>query len=55
MFTGVFGALLGGVLLKWLPLRTPLARARCSAWAPTVQASAGPMKWAAKRAPSRAW
>src|SRR5450830_1909038 len=26
MFTGVFGALLGGVLLKWLPLRTPLAR-----------------------------
>src|SRR5471032_2254897 len=26
MFTGVFGAMLGGVLLKWLPLRTPLAR-----------------------------
>jgi putative effector of murein hydrolase len=26
MFTGVFGAALGGTLLKWLPLRTPLAR-----------------------------
>lgn len=26
MFTGVLGALLGGVLLKYLPLRTPLAR-----------------------------
>jgi putative effector of murein hydrolase len=26
MFTGVFGAMLGGVLLKWLPLRTALAR-----------------------------
>ena len=26
MFTGVFGAMLGGVLLKWLPLRTPMAR-----------------------------
>lgn len=26
MFTGVFGAILGGVLLKWLPLRSPLAR-----------------------------
>ncbi|NMY96673.1 LrgB family protein [Pseudomonas proteolytica] len=26
MFTGVFGALLGGVLLKWLPLRSALAR-----------------------------
>ena len=26
MFTGVFGALLGGVLLKWLPLRSSLAR-----------------------------
>ncbi|MCS3471359.1 putative effector of murein hydrolase [Pseudomonas sp. JUb42] len=26
MFTGVFGAALGGVLLKWLPLRSALAR-----------------------------
>ncbi|MGY2442190.1 LrgB family protein [Pseudomonas allokribbensis] len=26
MFTGVFGAMLGGVLLKWLPLRSALAR-----------------------------
>ncbi|KIU53597.1 MULTISPECIES: LrgB family protein [Pseudomonas] len=26
MFTGVLGALMGGVLLKYLPLRTPLAR-----------------------------
>ncbi|WP_060483047.1 MULTISPECIES: LrgB family protein [unclassified Pseudomonas] len=26
MFTGVLGALFGGVLLRWLPLRTPLAR-----------------------------
>lgn len=26
MLTGTFGALLGGVLLKWLPLRTTLAR-----------------------------
>nr|WP_194718593.1 LrgB family protein [Pseudomonas typographi] len=26
MFTGVFGAMLGGVLLRWLPLRSPLAR-----------------------------
>lgn len=26
MFTGVFGALLGGVLLRWLPLRSALAR-----------------------------
>lgn len=26
MFTGVLGAMLGGVLLKFLPLRTPLAR-----------------------------
>lgn len=26
MFTGVFGALLGGILLKWLPLRSALAR-----------------------------
>ena len=26
MFTGVFGALLGGILLKWLPLRSSLAR-----------------------------
>ncbi|MNO74571.1 Inner membrane protein YohK [compost metagenome] len=26
MFTGVFGAMLGGILLKWLPLRTALAR-----------------------------
>jgi putative effector of murein hydrolase len=26
MCTGVFGALLGGVLLKWLPLRSTLAR-----------------------------
>lgn len=26
MFTGVLGAMLGGVLLRWLPLRTPLAR-----------------------------
>jgi len=26
MITGVFGATLGGVLLRWLPLRTPLAR-----------------------------
>ena len=26
MFTGVLGAMLGGVLLKYLPLRTPLAR-----------------------------
>lgn len=30
MFTGVLGALMGGVLLKYLPLRTPLARGRCS-------------------------
>ncbi|WPP00717.1 LrgB family protein [Pseudomonas sp. HR96] len=26
MFTGVFGAMLGGILLKWLPLQSPLAR-----------------------------
>ncbi|WP_426810595.1 LrgB family protein [Pseudomonas sp. WOUb67] len=26
MFTGVLGAMFGGVLLRWLPLRTPLAR-----------------------------
>ncbi|MBK5375976.1 LrgB family protein [Pseudomonas sp. TH43] len=26
MFTGVIGAMLGGVLLKWLPLRSALAR-----------------------------
>jgi len=26
MFTGVFGAMLGGILLKWLPLRSALAR-----------------------------
>lgn len=26
MFTGVFGALMGGILLKWLPLRSSLAR-----------------------------
>lgn len=26
MFTGIFGALLGGILLKWLPLRSALAR-----------------------------
>jgi predicted murein hydrolase (TIGR00659 family) len=26
LFTGVFGAMLGGILLKWLPLRSPLAR-----------------------------
>ncbi|MCE1114893.1 MULTISPECIES: LrgB family protein [Pseudomonas] len=26
MFTGVLGAVFGGVLLRWLPLRTPLAR-----------------------------
>jgi len=26
MFTGVLGALFGGTLLRWLPLRTPLAR-----------------------------
>ncbi len=26
MFTGVFGAMLGGVLLRWLPLRSALAR-----------------------------
>lgn len=26
MFTGLLGALMGGVLLKYLPLRTPLAR-----------------------------
>lgn len=26
MFTGVLGAAFGGVLLRWLPLRTPLAR-----------------------------
>ena len=26
MFTGVFGALLGGILLKWLPLHSSLAR-----------------------------
>ena len=26
MFTGVFGALLGGILLKWLPQRSSLAR-----------------------------
>ncbi|WP_327439694.1 LrgB family protein [Pseudomonas donghuensis] len=26
MFTGVLGAMLGGVLLKYLPLRTPVAR-----------------------------
>ncbi|MBX9405125.1 LrgB family protein [Pseudomonas baetica] len=26
MFTGVFGAMLGGVLLKWLPVRSALAR-----------------------------
>ena len=26
MFTGVFGAILGGILLKWLPLRSALAR-----------------------------
>lgn len=26
MFTGVFGAAMGGVLLKWLPLRSALAR-----------------------------
>ncbi|MHC6224062.1 LrgB family protein [Pseudomonas sp. X10] len=26
MFTGVLGAILGGILLKYLPLRTPLAR-----------------------------
>ena len=26
MFTGVFGAMLGGVLLKWLPLRSAMAR-----------------------------
>ena len=26
LFTGVLGAMFGGVLLRWLPLRTPLAR-----------------------------
>ncbi|MBH3311550.1 LrgB family protein [Pseudomonas mosselii] len=26
MFTGVLGAMFGGILLRWLPLRTPLAR-----------------------------
>ncbi|WP_283182992.1 LrgB family protein [Pseudomonas svalbardensis] len=26
MFTGVFGAMLGGILLKWLPLHSALAR-----------------------------
>ncbi|WP_286784444.1 LrgB family protein, partial [Pseudomonas sp. UBA3153] len=26
MLTGVFGALVGGLLLKWLPLRSALAR-----------------------------
>ena len=26
MFTGVLGAVFGGILLRWLPLRTPLAR-----------------------------
>ncbi|KMN10521.1 LrgB family protein [Pseudomonas helleri] len=26
MFTGVFGAMMGGILLKWLPLRSSLAR-----------------------------
>ena len=29
--TGVFGALLGGILLKWLPLRSSPARSRAPA------------------------
>jgi putative effector of murein hydrolase len=55
MFTGVFGAMLGGVLLKWLPLRSAWRAARCLALAPTVPASAGRMKWAAKKARWPGW
>jgi len=33
MFAGVFGTMLGGVLLKWLPLRG----ARYLAWVPRCQ------------------
>jgi putative effector of murein hydrolase len=36
--TGVLGAVIGEVLLARLPLRTEIARAPCSAWAPMLRA-----------------
>lgn len=55
MFTGVFGAMLGGVLLKWLPLRSAWLAVRCLGSAPTAPGSAAPMKSAVKRARWRGW
>lgn len=55
MFTGVLGAMFGGVLLRWLPLRTPLARGRCSVLARMVPGSAGRRKWAVRKARWPAW
>lgn len=55
MFTGVLGAMFGGVLLRWLPLHTPLARGALFGSGRMVLGSAGPRKWAAKKAPWPAW
>lgn len=55
MFTGVLGAMFGGVLLRWLPLRTPLARGPCSVLARMVPGSAGRRKWAVRKARWPAW
>lgn len=55
MFTGVFGAMLGGVLLKWLPLRSALARGALFGVGAHGAGSAAPMKSAAKRARWLGW
>jgi putative effector of murein hydrolase len=55
MFTGVLGAMFGGVLLRWLPLRTPLARGALFGVGAHGAGSAGRRRWAAKKARWPAW
>nr|WP_243666992.1 CidA/LrgA family protein [Pseudomonas brassicae] len=50
-----YGPLLGGVLLKYLPLRTRWRGARCSGWGRMAPGSAARRKWAARKALWRAW
>jgi putative effector of murein hydrolase len=55
MFTGVLGALMGGVLLSTCPCARRWHAGRCSGWGRTAPGSAEPMRWAAKRALWRGW